>query len=658
MKRLVLLLGLVTLLVLVNAQGENQKSTNPSQSIFQNMLAIPSITLISTGIRTYHKEVFEKLNDSNGEKLTFFVPTDRAVVSAAKVLDALLQLSGYPSLDELKKQSEEKGNKCPPELSGDQCAPWNMNIGITKEQAKAQAQLLEKFPSGYNATEIGMKFGKANVRYHIVRGEHSTSTLPAHCFLPTLLDKDFEKWVGLNGAAQVMHLENVEKAGHGTQNTTVPSDPLQERITPLKILFGAAYDPIPKDTVERLQNNASFTPGLVDNYIASVIIPDIKSANGYLHVIDRVLVLPLNSTSLMRAANLTKFEQLVKKAGLENRLNKELQNITILAPSDEALTTFMKEKGIQQLSVDNDLFYPEIDTDFFTLAAEDETKNLQNLVLHHVVQGSYYPPFVPSDTKLQALDGRTLQFRSVNPTEVTVEGIKASKYNILVRNGVMHVMDGVLPTEWKSAQPGTGGTGTTEGGTCPQPSGPVIKPIPGAQITNKTITPASLPSGKEPLPSARDLGCPESDAVCRVIDFDFLQCKTQYHTLAENDRNKCNRFSDEMGTSFPNKTVCYNRSTHTCVHDFFLCPLTHPQVCGVQCYNPNEYRCYATMSLCPMSAPEKCGEACYDKSKYTCKNGQLMASQSQQQQAEQQRFDADAWKLNQEVPVHSFNFKH
>ena len=73
-----------------------------------------------------------------------------------------------------------------------------------------------------------------------------------------------------------------------------------------------------------------------------------------------------------------------------------------------------------------------------------------------------------------------------------------------------------------------------------------------------------------------------------------LACLTQRHLLSSEEASKC-----PSNATFPNITAnatvqwsipityrCYNKSTHSCVNGYFLCPANASSLCGVQCYSP------------------------------------------------------------------------
>lgn len=79
------------------------------------------------------------------------------------------------------------------------------------------------------------------------------------------------------------------------------SESTELRTTPIVVLFGPAGDPLPSDIARDVLSNSSRESGL-GQFVADVVIPDIISSNGVIHVIDHLLVLPMNlSTTLFQA---------------------------------------------------------------------------------------------------------------------------------------------------------------------------------------------------------------------------------------------------------------------------------------------------------------------------------------------------------------------
>ena len=80
------------------------------------------------------------------------------------------------------------------------------------------------------------------------------------------------------------------------------SESTVERTTPIVILFGPAGDPISPDVARSVLANTSRDEG-DGRYIADVVVPDIVSSNGVLHVIDHLLILPCNLSQTLYKAN-------------------------------------------------------------------------------------------------------------------------------------------------------------------------------------------------------------------------------------------------------------------------------------------------------------------------------------------------------------------
>lgn len=172
---------------------------------------------------------------------------------------------------------------------------------------------------------------------------------------------------------------------------------------------------------------------------ANVVAADVAIKNGVVHVIDRVLLptieLP-NVVEAAQAANLTTLLQAVTAAGLGNTL-LNAQSITVFAPTNAAFSALLSSFGFSSL-----------DAMVSALGLPAVTKVLG----FHVVPATAFSFDLASGTQMvPTLAGEMLTVtRSGN--NVTVTDKTGKTYNVVVadvaiKNGVVHVIDGVvLPT--------------------------------------------------------------------------------------------------------------------------------------------------------------------------------------------------------------------
>jgi len=162
---------------------------------------------------------------------------------------------------------------------------------------------------------------------------------------------------------------------------------------------------------------------------AQVIIADVQANNGIIHVIDAVLIPPVDppgTIAEVATAN-GSFDTLltaVEAAGLTDALNDPLADLTVFAPTDAA--------------------FAAIDPEALN-ALLDDVPALTNVLQYHLLAGQ-----VDSATAL-TLDGQSVEMANgdlidnsvidgnlfVNDSQVTIADVPAS-------NGVIHVIDAVL----------------------------------------------------------------------------------------------------------------------------------------------------------------------------------------------------------------------
>ena len=166
--------------------------------------------------------------------------------------------------------------------------------------------------------------------------------------------------------------------------------------------------------------------GTVTIGTATVTTADVQASNGIIHVIDQVLMPPLDIPSV--AASTSIHESLVA-AVLQADLATTLSGtgpFTLFAPTDQAFT----EAGIDLVSLDT----PE------------GKVLLENILLYHVVSGEVPAANVTECMSETAVNGQPLSFSLENG--VMVNDANVTLADVVASNGIIHVIDKVLtPTD-------------------------------------------------------------------------------------------------------------------------------------------------------------------------------------------------------------------
>jgi transforming growth factor-beta-induced protein len=147
---------------------------------------------------------------------------------------------------------------------------------------------------------------------------------------------------------------------------------------------------------------------------SKVTTADIKAKNGVIHVIDKVILPP----TLVQFATYAGFKSLtgaVTSAGLVETLSGDTK-YTVFAPTDAA---------------------------FAKLSAVPTGDALKNVLLYHVVPGSVLSTDLKAGSVATALTGQSLTI-ALPASGPTVNGAKVGPADLVVKNGVIHVVDTVL----------------------------------------------------------------------------------------------------------------------------------------------------------------------------------------------------------------------
>jgi transforming growth factor-beta-induced protein len=167
---------------------------------------------------------------------------------------------------------------------------------------------------------------------------------------------------------------------------------------------------------------------------ANVVVADIKARNGYVHVIDRVLLDPDPRPTIAQLAignpDLSILVQAVTKAGLVDAISDPNANLTVFAPTNAAFAALLGQLGLASL---DDV---PVDT-------------LRGILLDHVVGKELDRVDLEArcgwwgwhGARTETLGGLKLRFSRdgtrVNGTNIVASDVEGS-------NGTVHVIDAVL----------------------------------------------------------------------------------------------------------------------------------------------------------------------------------------------------------------------
>lgn len=164
--------------------------------------------------------------------------------------------------------------------------------------------------------------------------------------------------------------------------------------------------------------NVTFFSGLLSN--SSVTSADVNFTGGVIHVIDRFLVLPEVVSDTLTAANLTGLRGALNATNLLDAVDT-IPDVTIFAPSTEAFR------------------------DIGSALANATTEDIASILTYHVVNGTVgYSSGIENGTTLTTLNGQNLTITIGDEGRIFVNSARVTIADILVANGVVHVIDEVL----------------------------------------------------------------------------------------------------------------------------------------------------------------------------------------------------------------------
>ncbi|KAI0847195.1 FAS1 domain-containing protein [Daldinia vernicosa] len=213
-------------------------------------------------------------------------------------------------------------------------------------------------------------------------------------------------------------------------------------------------------------NNVTFFSAMKEN--ATIITPNVNFTGGTIHIINSFLVIPQNVTETLSNANLTAAEGAVDMANLTDSV-VDTPNITIFAPNNDAFNAIG------------------------SIISNMTSDQLTNIIGYHVINGSVNYSSEMQNTTLTAANGQNITITVVNGT-VYANSAKITVPDILLENGVVHVVDQVLNPNNTSAAPDTTATSATPAFTDAS-TAPEGVPFTSGVTTPTTTFPAATSAG-------------------------------------------------------------------------------------------------------------------------------------------------------------------
>ncbi|KAI3325228.1 FAS1 domain-containing protein [Xylariaceae sp. AK1471] len=220
--------------------------------------------------------------------------------------------------------------------------------------------------------------------------------------------------------------------------------------------------------VEAVSNNNNVTFYSASKQNVTVETPNVNFTGGTIHIVNGILAIPQNVTDTLSNANLTAASGAIAAADLTNDLTGA-RDITIFAPNNEAFNAI--GSTISNLTTDQ----------------------LKSIIGYHVVNGTVAYSTDLGNTTLTTESGRDITIRVIDG-QVFANLARVTVPDILVDNGVVHVIDQVLNPDNTSGTPNPSETSATPAFTSAS-SGTSGIPFTSGVTTPTTTFPAATSAG-------------------------------------------------------------------------------------------------------------------------------------------------------------------
>ncbi|EDU46006.1 beta-ig-h3 fasciclin [Pyrenophora tritici-repentis] len=169
--------------------------------------------------------------------------------------------------------------------------------------------------------------------------------------------------------------------------------------------------------VEEEDDKVVFYSGLGMN--STVTTADVRFSGGVIHIIDTVLSIPPAASDALTAGGLTSLRGALVRANLVDTVNTT-PDVTIFAPNNDAFKNI--GSALPNLT----------------------TEQLTSILTYHVVAGTVgYSAGLTNGTKLKTVNGAELTI-TIDDDDVFVNDARVIMTDVLIGNGVVHVIDEVL----------------------------------------------------------------------------------------------------------------------------------------------------------------------------------------------------------------------
>ena len=224
-----------------------------------------------------------------------------------------------------------------------------------------------------------------------------------------------------------------------TEGKAALSDILLYHVVPSEVPSADVTDCMSADAANTQPLSFTVANGVMVND-ANVVLADVVTSNGLIHVIDKVLTPTDTPRDIPRTAQCTGSHDSLVAALVQAELVTTLQGdgpFTVFAPTDQAFT----DAGI----------------DLAALNTPEGKATLTDILLHHVVAGAV-PASAVTDGMLATMVNGDKAKLSVTGDVVSISGATVTGADVATSNGIIHVIDKVLmpPGDVTAIAQGTG----------------------------------------------------------------------------------------------------------------------------------------------------------------------------------------------------------
>jgi uncharacterized surface protein with fasciclin (FAS1) repeats len=406
------LFPIATLFLAINCQN----STNANNTVGSLLQSNQNATLFAKVIQNQFQNYSQALSDPNSN-FTLFAPQDWQILV----------------------DRNSTGNNATSGTSGNNTAQVKGTLIISVNPVNS-SESLKVIAQYENYTEINPDFRNVTFGPNNTSFNHTLDCLVAYHIVPNI---SFSIWQP--NMTLITGNQSMESQANETKGFSVV----------LPTAFNNSMVQLPKNSsqVVVLKHFSNLTLVYFGAFPPAIVVQQENATNGYMFVLDRALIPPFNVSTTLKIANLSMFAEAVQKLNLTDYLDST-PGLTIFAPTNRALQranfSSLNDTEAKGLLLSHIIAFNESNSNS-SQSGSNSSENSNSTQAKYAWYSPYFvnvtsslPKWNQSAIALNSVNGTMLTVRALNLTRIYVNSSRIVRSDVIVSNGVIHIINDVL----------------------------------------------------------------------------------------------------------------------------------------------------------------------------------------------------------------------